>query len=383
MHAFSRAVAVTGKGSEWCRNSMPRKPPRYDVPNAAPEPLRVVQGSANTVNLETGKDLLADWLAEHAAGAGGDVDRAGCSRGASRPAVREQRRTGRRPRCGGDSDRGGRRGGAHRRLPPPGRARGSRARRRRRGRPRPRRYLPGQAWDGELGAARTSAATTAAAGRSTTTPRTARQLVLDAALRQPHEDRRVPRAPRPRAHGAGLDELVYLLLRSSSGLPEHLAGVGAELGRRRVVHARSPSSERGSAGIRRPLDGGMGQLLKDVQRRGLLGRGHLGHVLHRRGRDARLGRARATRVARGPPPRTRASSSGVSSPRFAYTVGVRREGAVRRQFRQGPPPRRAPRTAVVRLRPPSAVRHSLGTPGRARWTGTRCRARTGQRRRRR
>ena len=41
---------------------MPRKPPRYDVPNAAPEPLRFVQEFVNTVNLETGEDWLADWL---------------------------------------------------------------------------------------------------------------------------------------------------------------------------------------------------------------------------------------------------------------------------------------------------------------------------------
>lgn len=44
--------------------------PRYDVPNAAPEPLRTVQRFLNTVDLEHGRDwlptpdALAEWLAE-------------------------------------------------------------------------------------------------------------------------------------------------------------------------------------------------------------------------------------------------------------------------------------------------------------------------------
>ena len=43
---------------------MTRKPPRYDVPNAAPEPLRLVQRFVNTVNCESGEDWLGTWLAE-------------------------------------------------------------------------------------------------------------------------------------------------------------------------------------------------------------------------------------------------------------------------------------------------------------------------------
>ena len=43
---------------------MARKPPRYDLPNAAPEPLRLVQRFVNTVNLERGDDWLADWLGD-------------------------------------------------------------------------------------------------------------------------------------------------------------------------------------------------------------------------------------------------------------------------------------------------------------------------------
>jgi predicted RNA-binding Zn ribbon-like protein len=39
--------------------------PRYDIPNAAPEPLRRVQLLINSVDLENERDWLPDWLAEH------------------------------------------------------------------------------------------------------------------------------------------------------------------------------------------------------------------------------------------------------------------------------------------------------------------------------
>jgi predicted RNA-binding Zn ribbon-like protein len=48
--------------------------PRYDVPNAAPEPLRQVQLLLNTTNVESGDDWLPDWLAER--GATGELERA-------------------------------------------------------------------------------------------------------------------------------------------------------------------------------------------------------------------------------------------------------------------------------------------------------------------
>jgi predicted RNA-binding Zn ribbon-like protein len=51
---------------------MPRKPPRYDLPNAAPGPLRSVQRFVNTVNLETGEDWLAGWLEDE--GVRADLD---------------------------------------------------------------------------------------------------------------------------------------------------------------------------------------------------------------------------------------------------------------------------------------------------------------------
>ena len=39
--------------------------PRYDVPKAAPEPLRRVQLLINSVDLENERDWLPDWLVEH------------------------------------------------------------------------------------------------------------------------------------------------------------------------------------------------------------------------------------------------------------------------------------------------------------------------------
>ncbi len=48
--------------------------PRYDVPNAAPEPLREVQLLVNSADVENGLDWLPDWLAER--GVEGELDRA-------------------------------------------------------------------------------------------------------------------------------------------------------------------------------------------------------------------------------------------------------------------------------------------------------------------
>ena len=48
--------------------------PRYDVPKAAPDPLRVVQEFINSVDLENDVDWLPDWLAERSLGA--ELDRA-------------------------------------------------------------------------------------------------------------------------------------------------------------------------------------------------------------------------------------------------------------------------------------------------------------------
>jgi len=48
--------------------------PRYDVPKAAPEPLRAVQQFINSVDLENDIDWLPPWLEER--GLGAEVERA-------------------------------------------------------------------------------------------------------------------------------------------------------------------------------------------------------------------------------------------------------------------------------------------------------------------
>jgi predicted RNA-binding Zn ribbon-like protein len=48
--------------------------PRYDLPNAAPPPLREVQLLLNSVDLEHERDWVADWLAER--GLAGEEERA-------------------------------------------------------------------------------------------------------------------------------------------------------------------------------------------------------------------------------------------------------------------------------------------------------------------
>jgi predicted RNA-binding Zn ribbon-like protein len=56
--------------------------PRYDVPKAAPEPLRQVQLFVNSADVEHGVDWLPDWLAER--GLDGELDRARALREALR-----------------------------------------------------------------------------------------------------------------------------------------------------------------------------------------------------------------------------------------------------------------------------------------------------------
>ena len=59
--------------------------PRYDVPKAAPQPLREVQQFVNSVDLEHELDWLPDWLAER--GLDGELDRARALREALRALV--------------------------------------------------------------------------------------------------------------------------------------------------------------------------------------------------------------------------------------------------------------------------------------------------------
>ncbi|MFL5961590.1 MAG: CGNR zinc finger domain-containing protein [Gaiellaceae bacterium] len=59
--------------------------PRYDVPKAAPEPLREVQQFVNSVDLEHEVDWLPDWLDER--GLAGELERARSLREALRALV--------------------------------------------------------------------------------------------------------------------------------------------------------------------------------------------------------------------------------------------------------------------------------------------------------
>jgi predicted RNA-binding Zn ribbon-like protein len=59
--------------------------PRYDVPKAAPEPLREVQQFVNSVDLEHDVDWLPDWLDER--GLAGELERARALREAFRALV--------------------------------------------------------------------------------------------------------------------------------------------------------------------------------------------------------------------------------------------------------------------------------------------------------
>jgi len=72
---------------------MSKKPPRYDLPNAAPEPLRLVQRFVNTVNRESGDDWLETWLAEQSvSGTPAELDRARVVREAIRELLYENNR---------------------------------------------------------------------------------------------------------------------------------------------------------------------------------------------------------------------------------------------------------------------------------------------------
>ena len=56
--------------------------PRYDIPKAAPEPLRRVQQFLNSIDLENDVDWLPGWLEER--GLGPELERARALRGALR-----------------------------------------------------------------------------------------------------------------------------------------------------------------------------------------------------------------------------------------------------------------------------------------------------------
>jgi predicted RNA-binding Zn ribbon-like protein len=53
---------------------MQRKPPRYDLPNTAPEPLRQVQRYVNTIDLSHDREWLSAWLHDVGLPASSDAD---------------------------------------------------------------------------------------------------------------------------------------------------------------------------------------------------------------------------------------------------------------------------------------------------------------------
>ena len=84
------------EGLYWCLDCGATMSPRYDVPKAAPEPLREVQQFINSVDLEHELDWLPDWLEER--GLAGELERARvrcarrCARSRSRTTARRSTR---------------------------------------------------------------------------------------------------------------------------------------------------------------------------------------------------------------------------------------------------------------------------------------------------
>ena len=70
MRGFATPTAVL----YWCRDYLATVSPRYDVPKAAPEPLRQVQLFVNSIDLHNRLEWLPDWLSAH--GLDGEDERA-------------------------------------------------------------------------------------------------------------------------------------------------------------------------------------------------------------------------------------------------------------------------------------------------------------------
>lgn len=75
---------------------MQRKPPRYDVPKAAPEPLRQIQLFVNTIDVSHDREWLTSWFQEHGfpTPADADLDRARALREAIRELLYANNRSG-------------------------------------------------------------------------------------------------------------------------------------------------------------------------------------------------------------------------------------------------------------------------------------------------
>ncbi len=69
-----RVSATPAEVLYWCRDYPATVSPRYDVPKAAPEPLRQVQLFVNSIDLHNRVEWLPDWLGAH--GLDGEDERA-------------------------------------------------------------------------------------------------------------------------------------------------------------------------------------------------------------------------------------------------------------------------------------------------------------------
>ena len=78
---------------------------RYDLPRAAPEPLRSVQRFVNSIDREHELDWLDDWFAEH--GPVAEPERAPALREAFRALALANNGLRARPRRRRDDERGG------------------------------------------------------------------------------------------------------------------------------------------------------------------------------------------------------------------------------------------------------------------------------------
>ena len=86
--------------------------PRYDIPKAAPQPLREVQLLLNSADLENERDWLPEWLAERGLDWSGRSGRRRCAKGCAalvlanngvqldEGALRDGERRGEAPRAG-------------------------------------------------------------------------------------------------------------------------------------------------------------------------------------------------------------------------------------------------------------------------------------------